>query len=212
MAADSARAGRPRQHTGTSAPELAILDATEAMLATGTLHDIRVHRILEAASVSRASFYFYFQSKEAVVAALLARVIDEHFQAVHTWLSAHDDPRAGLRKSLIAGAQVWSRHRSILKAVAESWHGVPELQEMWREAMQRLIVALQRGIDQQRSAGLAPLGRDSRELAAALIWGGERTFYIASLELDPGLRSEYEAAEILYDIWSAAIYGGSDAS
>ncbi|WP_245906005.1 TetR/AcrR family transcriptional regulator [Mycolicibacterium palauense] len=166
-----------------------------------------MHRILEVASVSRASFYFYFQSKEAVVAALLARVVDEHFTAVHTWLTGGDDPRAGLHESLLAGARVWSRHRAVLKAVAERWHGTPELQDMWREAMQRLIVALQRGIDQQRKAGLAPPGRDSRELAAALIWGGERTFYISSLGLDPGLPSEHAAAEILYDIWSAAIYG-----
>lgn len=200
-------AGRPRQHEGTSAPELAILDATERMLAAESLPDIRVHRILEEAGVSRASFYFYFKSKEAVVAALLTRVMDEHFSAVHTWLAPGDDPRAALRESLRAGADVWRRHRPVLNAVAERWYGIPELQDLWRTAMERLIVALARGIDQQRSAGLATPGRDSRELAAALVWGGERVYYVASLGAEAALNSENTAAEILHDIWVAAIYG-----
>jgi hypothetical protein len=54
---------------------------------------------------------------------------------------------------------------------------------------------------------LAPPGRDSRELAAALVWGGERVYYVAVLGADTSLPSEHSGAEILYDIWSAAIYG-----
>lgn len=201
--------GRPRRHEGTSALEKAVLETTERMLATESLHDIRVHRIIEEAGVSRASFYFYFKSKEAVVAALLAQVMDEHFSAVHTWLAPGDDPRTALRESLRAGAEVWHRHRPVLRAVAERWYGIPELQDLWRKAMERLIIALARGIDQQRSEGLAPPGRDSRELAAALVWGGERVYYVASLQLDPSLSTEDTSADILYDIWAAAIYGAA---
>lgn len=203
--------GRPRAHDGSSSPEQAILDATERLLGSESLQDLRVHRILDEAGVSRASFYFYFKSKEVVLAALLARVIEEHLDAVHTWLTGGADPREGLRRSLHAGAAVWARHRAVLRAVVEHWAAYPELDELWRSAMQRLIVALAKGIDAQRAVGVAPPGRDSAELAAALVWGGERTYYVASLGSDPALGDEMHAADILYDVWVAAIYGGPPA-
>jgi hypothetical protein len=55
------------------------------------------------------------------------------------------------------------------------------------------------------ASGLASTGRDSHELATALILGGKRVYYIASSEVDSGLDSERAATEVLYDIWVAVI-------
>jgi AcrR family transcriptional regulator len=79
-------ADRPRAHGGASETERAIFEATERLLADVPLHDLSVAQIISAAGVSRATFYFYFSSKFAVVTGLLAQVMDEVFEVVQPFI------------------------------------------------------------------------------------------------------------------------------
>src|SRR4051794_20816602 len=94
------RADRPRGHRGSSDAEATIFAATERLLATVPLHDVTVADIIREAGVSRATFYFYFSSKFAVVAALLASVMNEIFESVRVEREPGDDPETALRKGL----------------------------------------------------------------------------------------------------------------
>ena len=67
------RRDRPRVHGGNSDTEQAIFAATEELLEQVPLQDLSVAQIIERAGVSRATFYFYFSSKYAVVTGLLAQ-------------------------------------------------------------------------------------------------------------------------------------------
>src|SRR5258708_19317940 len=54
----------------------AILDATEHLLAEYRFDELSVADILRVARVSRASFYFYFDSKHAVLGELVRRAVN----------------------------------------------------------------------------------------------------------------------------------------
>ena len=55
------------------------------------LHDISVADIIEQAKVARATFYFYFSSKYAVVAGLLVQIMDEIYDVVEPFRARSAD-------------------------------------------------------------------------------------------------------------------------
>ena len=200
---------RPRPHGGDTDTERAIFEATERLLEQVPLHDLSVAQIIEAAGISRATFYFYFSSKYAVVTGLLARVMDEIYEVVQPSVQRDQGtaPDAALRDSLERSIAVWHAHRAPLGAVVEHWHAVPELRELWLGVVRRFAEAVAVEIDRERAEGVAPPGPDSRQLGAALIWGTERALYVAGLGVDDALPEEPQILEPLLALWLGAIYG-----
>jgi TetR/AcrR family transcriptional regulator, ethionamide resistance regulator len=190
-----------------------ILAATERLLETVPLHELSVAQIIEQAEVSRATFYFYFSSKYAVIVGLLANVMEEIYEVARPFLDRADDesPQRALRRGLEASTSLWSSHRFALRAVSEHWHAVPELGSLWMEVVARFTEGFAAEIDRQRAAGLAPPGVDSRQLAASLLWSTERCFYVAGLAVDDQFASEQAAVDAIYALWSGGIYGGRPA-
>src|SRR5947209_16008932 len=92
----------------------AILTATERLLADVQLHRLSVAQIIKAANISRATFYFYFDSKFAVVAALIEQVIDEIFDVSRQTPIGRTSklpPEVALEQRIRASAAVWRAHR-----------------------------------------------------------------------------------------------------
>src|ERR1700736_1886578 len=145
-------ADRPRTHGGASETELAIFEAAERLLAEVPLHDLSVAQIIEAAELSRATFYFYFSSKYAVVTGLLARVMDEIFDVVQPFVRRQLDvsPETALRGSLEGAIALWGGHRPALRAVHEHWNTTPELRELWIGVVERFTDAVAAEIDRER--------------------------------------------------------------
>src|SRR5581483_4676552 len=73
-----------------------ILAATARLLADHSFASLAVSDILDAAGVSRGSFYFYFDSKHAVLGELVRRTVAEGHTAAAPWLAAPADPVAAL--------------------------------------------------------------------------------------------------------------------
>jgi AcrR family transcriptional regulator len=200
---------RPRGHSGSSDTEIAIFEATERLLADTALSDLSVAQIIGAAGVSRATFYFYFSSKYAVISGLLARVMDEIFDVTRPFTERPDDvsPQEALRRSLGSGVELWARHRPALRAIHEHWNSTDELRQMWVGAVARFAEAVAAEIERERKQGLARPTTSSRQLAAALLWGTERCLYVAGLGVDPNLPDERTAFKPCLDMWMGAIYG-----
>jgi AcrR family transcriptional regulator len=201
---------RPRPHAGTSETETAIFEATERLLEEVPLHDLSVAQIIAAAGISRATFYFYFSSKFAVVSGLLARVTDELFDVIRPFTERREDvpPRQALAESLSASVKLWGVHRAPLRAVHEHWNTTDELRELWLGVVTRFTEAIAEEIDRQRAAGLARPGVDSRRLAASMLWATQSCLYVAALGVDRHLPDEDAALAPLMALWSGALYGG----
>lgn len=200
---------RPRAHQGTSETEAAIFAAAERLLAAEPLHELSVAQIIAEAGISRATFYFYFSSKFAVVVGLLAQVMEEIYEVVQPYVNRANDvaPQEALAQSLQAGIDLWARHRPALRAIHEHWSTSEELRELWLSVIDRFTAALATEIDRERATGLAMQGPDSRAVAGTLLWGTECCLYVAGLGVDPNFPDEASTLEPLLAVWTGALFG-----
>ena len=184
----------------------AIVASAERLLAERRLDELSVEDVLQDAGVSRASFYFYFGSKHAIVAALLEDIVDDVFDASLPWFDRGDTPPEEALQTAIAGSlALWRRHALVLVATVDHWQSVPELREVWGAVMARFTAAAAAQIERDREAGVARSGSDVQRLAGVLVAMNERCFYYAVSATDPA--DDDQLVETMTGVWAAAVYG-----
>jgi TetR/AcrR family transcriptional regulator, ethionamide resistance regulator len=186
-----------------------ILASTESLLGRRRFTEITVAGILHEAHVSRASFYFYFDGKHAVLAELARRAVAEGHDAASRWVDRPDadDPVAALRRSTLDGAAVWKAHGPVLRSVAEHWREDDRLSRLWAELMKTYTDAAVARVGRDRESGLAPAtDADTDVVCSALTWMTERCLYLAAIGVPP-FDDEEAAGRALVHIWTAALYG-----
>jgi AcrR family transcriptional regulator len=186
-----------------------ILAATESILADTPLHDISVARIMEEAQVSRGTFYSYFASKFEVVAALLEQVMEEMYDLLRPFtVEQPNRPREdAIREVLAESTSLWRRHRVVFRATHDHWHAVPELGAQWLRVVERFTDAIATELQREIDAGSAPVGIDTRQRAAAVLWATEHLLYVAGMGVDGDLPDEDAILEILMTMWTGTLYG-----
>jgi len=186
--------------------ERAILATCERLLGQKSLREVTVDELAAGAGISRPSFYFYFESKNAVLRALVERLADERYAEAESWLEREgDSPEVTVSRSIAAAAHQWQEHGPVLRAAVQAWGSVPELGAFWQDIVRRFVEQSAARIDDERASGAAPPGPDPEALAKALIWMNERCFYTNSLGADPSL-SDAELVSTLTAIWLRSIY------
>jgi AcrR family transcriptional regulator len=182
-----------------------ILSAVARLLADRSFTSLAVSDILDAAGVSRGSFYFYFDSKHAVLAELVRRAVAQGHTAATPWLAAPADPVAALRAGTAAGAELWQANAPILRAIVENWRTDPRLTDLWLEQMRSFTDAAIEQIAADPHAQQTLAGHDPAAIASALTWLGERLYYLAAIGTAPFDRQETLIDTLTY-IWSAVLY------
>ncbi|WP_439031504.1 TetR/AcrR family transcriptional regulator [Gordonia terrae] len=209
MASSSFVRRRPRDYDGSSSAELAVFRATEELLASTSLQDLTVAQILETAGLSRANFYHYFANKYDVLVALLGRVFDESYGADAPWSTDPGRDRARrMGSSLDHTLEMWSRHGAVICAVIEHMHSKPAVAAAWQRMFEQFVAAVAEQIRFERAEGRAPDGAPAEMLAAMLVGGSERAFYVSTRGLDDRLPAAASVTTSLSAINEAAIYGG----
>ncbi|HWU20390.1 MAG TPA: TetR/AcrR family transcriptional regulator [Nocardioides sp.] len=143
--------------------EHAILEATRTLLAGRNVNELTIDAIAKAAGVSRTAFYFYFPTKQAVVAALLDGLW-EQFGSTHGWFDSEGADRAGLLEHHHLVARVWHEHLPILTCTTGAVEYEP-LIEWVERARTRLVTGLATKIQRDQDAGIAPTGVGATALA-----------------------------------------------
>jgi TetR/AcrR family transcriptional regulator, ethionamide resistance regulator len=193
-----------------SRAESAILDATEQLLRERPLHQLSVADIIDAAGVSRSSFYAYFASKTAVIAECLRAVMDQVVVAVQPFhQQSGGDAEAAIRLSLQQWVEVCKRHGALLRTVSEEWPHDAELRRLWFEMLETVTAGTARVIRAARATGQAPDGADPRTLAACLMWGYERVLHVALVGDAAGLPELDAIVEPLAQMMVGGLYGRS---
>ncbi len=215
-----ARADTPIGRRGRRAPaangdlERALCDAAERLMAERSFAELSVADILKEAGVSRASFYFYFASKYALLAALTEHVVDEIYDATQTWLHRADGepPYAALHAAMRAVLALWRTHGPVLRAMVESGPADPGTAAAWQRLTGRFTDAATEQIERERAAGIAPAdGPPARSLAAMLTWMTERCLYLALSDAEPAFAADRQLVETLTSVWWRAIYAPAPA-
>ncbi|MEZ0494511.1 TetR/AcrR family transcriptional regulator [Kineococcus sp. TBRC 1896] len=204
-AARGRRASRPRGDDR----ERAILDTAERLLGERSYADTSVDDLARGAGLSRPAFYFYFPSKEAVLLALLDRVVAEartrRDEAVHASPAGAEDR---WRQVIGAIAQPFRSHLAVTLAAAEAGATSAAVREVWNGVMERFVSETAAEIEAERARGSAPDGPPARDLAVALNWMNERVLHSAFAGQRPGIAAD-DAVEVLLTVWLRTIYGGS---
>jgi AcrR family transcriptional regulator len=185
-----------------------IVHAFDGLLRSRRFDEVAVADVLEAAEVSRSSFYFYFESKHDLLAELVRRAMGVGHEAAQPWLQVGpgDDPQPGVRSGIRDGAVLWRDQAHVLRAIVEHWRQDPGLAELWTAMMAGYTRVTAAKIAADIRAGLIPpaLG-DPEPVAAALTWLGERLYYLAAIGLSP-----FDDQDVLVDtltaIWMRTLY------
>jgi TetR/AcrR family transcriptional regulator, ethionamide resistance regulator len=181
--------------------EAAILDAAERQLAKGGADRITVETIATAAGITRGALYFYFGSKNDVLAALVERTAAAVVADIEDAdQSAAADPREALREGINRTARSWAEHGAVMRAAVELSPSVPQIEACWDAAIAAAGSATCPAL--VRAGVAANKGPDgARAISTALVLMTERYFYRAS----KGGTSLADAARTLTDIWLAIL-------
>ncbi len=138
--------------------EQAILAGARSLLEVKPLSQVTTDELATAAGLSRSSFYFYFDSKQAVATALLDGLAEELRTENGPWFEAAGPAEAQLRQATAHSVALWRTHAGLLR---QAWHcdaGDGQL-AAWRAGLvERGTRRLTAKIERDRAAGLAPAG------------------------------------------------------
>jgi AcrR family transcriptional regulator len=207
----TARAARRRTPRKGDLTEQAILDTAERLLAERPLSEIAIDELARGAGISRPSFYFYFESREAILRALSERMSEALYRSSQVWLRRADEsPAEAIRRALEANVVLWREHAPVLRATLQASERDAELRRFWDDVWRRFVDATAEQIERERAAGLAPPTPAARPLASALITMNHQSFYQASLSRRPA-KAYRELVDVLVTVWLRSIYGADGA-
>lgn len=177
---DEGARGRRRRATPTKGDlrERAILDAAEQQLAADGYDAMTVATIAQAAGITRGALYFYFGSKNEVLAALVERTVTR----LRAEIDDADDgvaPEDAVRQGIAWTARMWREHGTVMRAAVELSPSVPAVEQLWRSAVVALADTM-RGVAERAGVPHGPGPHDAAAVAAALVWMTERAFYQAA--------------------------------
>jgi AcrR family transcriptional regulator len=208
--ATSPASGRGRRSPRVSGDERerAILETAEGLLGERSLQQISVDDLARGAGISRPTFYFYFASKEAVVLALLDRLVEEARGGIQLAM-LEEDPRRVIRDGLVAIQRMFRDHRPVILAGSSMRETSEAARELWRSVVGRFVEETAEAIEAERARGAAPPGPPAHDLAVALNLMNERVLQAGLEQEGPSLGSE-ALLDTLTELWLRAIYAGAE--
>jgi AcrR family transcriptional regulator len=201
------RGRRAKRPTGDEREQL-IRETLESLLEEKSFHEISIDDLAKGAGISRPTFYFYFESKEAVLLSLLDEIVSQADAASDAAQAVMDqDPARFLRDSLSAYFHYFGAHRAVAVAGNEAGAANERVRVLWNGVRERWVAAASSAIEAERARGTAPEGIPSRDLAVALITMNEGVLFSAFAGEQPAV-DEDSVIDVITDIWLKAIYGG----
>jgi AcrR family transcriptional regulator len=207
----AARNGARLRRTANAEVRQAILRATEGLLRERRLDELTVVDVIEAAGFSRPTFYMYFESKHAVVAALADEILGGIYDRQwRPWFDGEESTSESLMvEHLLETIRNWHEHRAVLVAAAEGWRTDPAVYELWGARWQSYVATTADYIERARGIGAAPSEPDAETLASVLVWLNESMLYLAFSDAGPELGDDRRLATTLSAVWLRAIYGNT---
>ena len=189
----------------------AIVAAVRELLEVKAFSDLSVSMISERAGVARSGFYFYFDSKYAVLAVVVADAMAELDKLTHDFAprEAGETPPEFARRMVGSAAAVFSHNDPIMKACTLAQNTDAQLRDMmndFSDTVIRKIVGLVK-----QDTGARPISEDLpalvRTLTAttALTLSGDSAF----VGRDDGAA---RAVGVLERLWLNALWGAESVS
>lgn len=189
----------------------AIVTAVRELLEVKAFSDLSVSMISERAGVARSGFYFYFDSKYAVLAVVVADAMAELDKLTHDFAprEAGETPAEFSRRMVGSAAAVFSHNDPIMKACTLAQNTDAQMRDMMNDFSDTVIDKIVGLVTQD--TGARPISDDLpalvRTLTAttALTLSNDSAF--VGREDDPA-----RAVEVVERLWLNALWGGGSVS
>lgn len=167
---------RPRVSRGER-QEQELLESARRLLQHKLPSQLTVGAIAAEAGLSRSTVYFYFDSKESLIAATVEVVVGPMMRE-HEQLLAEDGFTVAFPKMLRTLFATWSTHSGVLSGVMELVTHNAYYRRLWREYMEHSVELQAAALERDRQSGLSVREDDPRAELLALCWMMERSCYM----------------------------------
>jgi AcrR family transcriptional regulator len=185
----------------------AIVTAVRELLQERTFADLSVSTISERAGVARSGFYFYFDSKYAVLAVILADAGELLDSLTHHFAPREpgETPAAFAKRMVGSAAAVYANDDPVLKACAVARNTDAQIREMMDDFYDGIIDKLIALLEQDADA--RPISDDLPALVRTLAAVTSFTLTHDSAFVGRGEDSA-RAVDIVERLWVSAFWGG----
>ncbi|WP_102145141.1 TetR/AcrR family transcriptional regulator [Mycobacterium hubeiense] len=186
----------------------AIVTAVRELLHERSFADLSVSTISERAGVARSGFYFYFDSKYAVLAVILADASDLLDSLTHHFAPREpgEKPADFARRMVGSAAAVYANDDPVLSACAAARNTDAQIREMMDDFYDAIIDKLVALLEQDPDA--QPISDDLPALVRTLAATTTMTLTHDSAFVGRGTDPK-RAVDALERLWVAAIWGAS---
>jgi len=184
--------------------EQALIDAARAVFRDKSISQVTIDELAGAAGIARSGFYFYFESKQALLAALVDQRLAEADLEMAEWLAADGLDRGALRRGLAAGLARWKVDGRWLREAFITPDPGPEVTHVRDRLVDEGCTMFSERIERDARAGRTVAGPPGlvAKLAVHL-----RSITFADVYANPGSYDEDELLDTLTDAILRLVYG-----
>lgn len=189
----------------------AIVAAVRDLLEVKAFSDLSVSMISERAGVARSGFYFYFDSKYAVLAVVVADAMAELDKLTHDFAprEAGETPPEFAKRMVGSAAAVFSHNDPIMKACTLAQNTDAQLRDMMNDFSDTVIDKIVGLI--RLDAGARPISDDLTALVRTLT--ATTALTLANDSAFVGRNDDSaRAVEVVERLWLSALWGGGNVS
>jgi AcrR family transcriptional regulator len=207
------QAGGPATRRRGDKHRQAIMQAVRELLQEKPFGELSVSTISLRAGVARSGFYFYFDSKYAVLAQILAEALEELEELTQYFAPRQpgESPEQFAKRMVRSAAAVYAHNDPVMTACNAARHTDIEIREILEQQFEVVLGQIVDVVDAEIRAGTAcPISADIpalvRSLAGttALTLGGEPI-----LVGGQGLQGDVERrVRVLEQLWLNSLWGG----
>jgi AcrR family transcriptional regulator len=185
----------------------AIVTAVRELLQERSFADLSVSTISERAGVARSGFYFYFDSKYAVLATIIKDASDLLDELTHHFAPREpgETPEEFAKRMVGSAAAVYANDDPVLSACAVARNTDAEIREIMDDFYDGVIAKLITLLEQDTDA--RPISDDLPALVRTLAAVTTMTLTHDSTFVGRG-EDPARAVEIVERLWLNAIWGG----
>ena len=185
----------------------AIVTAVRELLQERSFADLSVSTISERAGVARSGFYFYFDSKYAVLAVILAEAGDLLDQLTHDFAPREpgETPEAFAKRMVGSAAAVYANNDPAMTACAVARNTDAQIREMMDDFADGIVDKIVTLLEQDADA--RPISDDLPALVRTLAATTTMTLIHDSSFVGRG-DDPARAVDIVERLWLNALWGG----
>jgi AcrR family transcriptional regulator len=185
----------------------AIVTAVRELLQERSFADLSVSTISERAGVARSGFYFYFDSKYAVLAVILADAGHLLDQLTHDFAPREpgETPAAFAKRMVGSAAAVYANNDPVMTACGVARNTDAQIREMMDDFADGIIDKIVTLLEQDADA--RPISDDLPALVRTLAAATTMTLIHDSSFVGRG-EDPARAVEVLERLWVSGLWGG----